>query len=1137
MLRFIFLPRYAFRAIALALLAGLCWALFSPRASEARREAKLQTQTTKPLPIGTTADPDEDIYVLYRNERGETACRPATRLERDHINARERGGQTRVIYAGAPRDGENAIKSEDAPGGLNLLPSAGLRIVLHGTTQLEGTPVAKNAFIVAANRWEAIIATPITVVIDVDFGTTFCGTPYPSSTILGATTSNSFTGPFSSFRQRLIDGASNSNETQLYNLLPPTELPTEVTDAPSSVTNARATNANARALGLISDITNPDALALGQADAGIGFNSAFNFDFDPTNGIFTDLADFDAVATHEIGHALGFTSNAGRSDTTSVSVWDIYRFRPARASLATFGTAPRVLAIGGDQRFWANQLSTYATFELDLSTGGPTPGPNDGDGRQSSHWRDDALISTRQYIGIMDPTLPRGLRRTISENDMLALDLFGYTLGGPPIVRPPNDNFANPIALTGDTGSLTGTNVNGTREAGEPNSLGLMTDKSVWYSWTPTVNGQATIDTIGSDFDTTLIVYQGSTITLLGTVALNDDAVNKASRVQFAVNAGQTYRIVVDGWNSEYGNITLNWSATGVQPTPTPTPSPTPTPTPTPSPTPTPPADMGIESFVASPNQLTTGQIVTFALTARNTGPGPAHFPKFSIVLPSGTTFNSCLPGCTSPAGSDGGTAELTLDTLAVNGSFNYSVIARVNAAPGVTLHATANVSSGVSDPNLGNNGLAAAVRVIELIPFRDAQKISMSAEGHYVLALRRGTVWGWGHNFFGQLGNGTNTNQPTPVQTDDLMSVTDISAGHDFAVALKSDGTVWTWGNNEFGRLGIGSATPSMVNRPMKVVGLASITAIAAGNSHTLALRADGTVWVWGSNGQGELGIGTSDFNAHVTPVQVPGLAGIVAIYNRGRVCYAVKADGTVYGWGTTFSGTLGDGTSGTLGVMSPMELPALKGMTAASTGVLSTVAIKPDGSVLSFGNNFRGQLGRGLVDNGPFPVPTQIPGLLAKHVSNGTSFVIVTEQSGTLKVFGSNGDGQLGTGISDPFTHPTPISISGITATIAAVAGNHAGLALISDPLGNTIRSWGGNLSGELGNGSSPSSSFNPTFVLENQTVALPIFSVAAGTIPATQVRVACGTPGSVIHYTTNGSDPTESDPIVAHGGTVAV
>ncbi|HEU4432179.1 MAG TPA: chitobiase/beta-hexosaminidase C-terminal domain-containing protein, partial [Pyrinomonadaceae bacterium] len=501
-------------------------------------------------------------------------------------------------------------------------------------------------------------------------------------------------------------------------------------------------------------------------------------------------------------------------------------------------------------------------------------------------------------------------------------------------------------------------------------------------------------------------------------------------------------------------------------------------------------------------------------------------------------SFVSCSPGCNSPGVSDGGKAEVNFDTLGQNIPITFSVTAKVNAAAGTTLNATANVSSANPDPNLANNGRAASVRVAELFAFTDAQKISMSPEGHYVLALRRGTVWAWGHNFYGQIGNGTNSNQPTPAQVEDLMSVIDISAGHDFAVALKSDGTVWTWGSNEFGRLGIGTSTPSTANRPLKVVGLSSITAIAAGNSHTLALRADGTVWAWGANASGELGLGTSDFGVHATPVQVQGLSGIVAIYNRGRVCYAVKADGTVFGWGTTFSGTLGDGTSGTPGVMSPIELPALKGMKAASTGLISTVVIKADNTVLSFGNNFRGQLGRGLPDNGPYPTPAQISSLVAKHISNGSSVVLVTDQSGALKVFGRNDDGQLGLGSKDLSAHPMPISVPGLTNVVATVAGSHAALALIDDPsAGRTIRSWGVNADGELGLGSVGGQNLIPTVVPESPAVAQPIFSIAAGTIPATQVQIACGTPGSVIHYTTNGSDPTESDPIVAHGGTVLV
>jgi hypothetical protein len=216
------------------------------------------------------------------------------------------------------------------------------------------------------------------------------------------------------------------------------------------------------------------------------------------------------------------------------------------------------MQIGADQNFFGAQTTTYGGMELSLSTGGPHPGPNDGDGRQSSHWKDDSLTSTRQFIGIMDPTMPRGLHRTISENDMLALDLFGYSIGGPAIVRPPNDNFANAIALTTGSGTVSGTNVNATRELGESAHVGLLGDKSIWYSWTSAVNGQATFDTIGSNFDTTLSVYLGTSVNQLNQVAANDDILtgsNKQSRVQFNIIAGQTYRIVIDGWNSESGSV------------------------------------------------------------------------------------------------------------------------------------------------------------------------------------------------------------------------------------------------------------------------------------------------------------------------------------------------------------------------------------------------------------------------------------------------------------------------------------------------------------------------------------------------------------------------------------------------------
>jgi hypothetical protein len=284
-------------------------------------------------------------------------------------------------------------------------------------------------------------------------------------------------------------------------------------------------------------------------------------------------------------------------------------------------------------------------------------------------------------------------------------------------------------------------------------------------------------------------------------------------------------------------------------------------------------------------------------------------------------------------------------------------------------------------------------------------------------------------------------------------------------------------------------------------------------------------------------LGLGTSDFQPHPTPVQVPGLTGIVAIFAGDYVSYAVKADGTVFGWGTSFIGKLGDGTSGSSSINPPAELPALKGMLSAETGVGSTVMMKADGNVFSYGSNFRGQLGRGLPDNGPYPVPTQIPGIVARDVSNGDSFVIITEPAGTLKAFGRNDDGQLGLGGRDFFAHPTPVTVPGIFNAFATVTGRQSTLALVGDQaVGGTIRAWGGNDFGVLGIGSF-FTSVSPATVTENLTVARPNFSIAEGTISPTAVQIVCGTPGSVIHYTTNGSDPTESDPVIASGSTVVV
>ncbi|MBF0370934.1 MAG: DUF1566 domain-containing protein [Magnetococcales bacterium] len=226
------------------------------------------------------------------------------------------------------------------------------------------------------------------------------------------------------------------------------------------------------------------------------------------------------------------------------------------------------------------------------------------------------------------------------------------------------------------------------------------------------------------------------------------------------------------------------------------------------------------------------------------------------------------------------------------------------------------------------------------------------------------GTVWAWGDNNYGQAGPlATDDEQETPVEVPIPAPVTKISAGYKYTLALTDNGSVWAWGYNYYGQLGNGATETSAT--PVEVVGLTDVVDITVGYMHNLALKADGTLMAWGYNNAGQLGDGTTE--DRYTPVEVMGLSDVIQMA-AGSHSVVLKSDGTVWTWGRNTYGNLGDGT--TADRMTPGIVPGLSDVKAIGVGSTSTLAITADGLVWSWGRNYYGKLGDGTTEDRYSPV-----------------------------------------------------------------------------------------------------------------------------------------------------------------------
>lgn len=391
----------------------------------------------------------------------------------------------------------------------------------------------------------------------------------------------------------------------------------------------------------------------------------------------------------------------------------------------------------------------------------------------------------------------------------------------------------------------------------------------------------------------------------------------------------------------------------------------------------------------------------------------------------------------------------------------------------------------------LGNGSFISTSAPVKVNGLSGIIAVTGGQAGYHTLALKEdGTVWAWGKNTEGQLGDGTLINSNVPVQVSGLTDVVAISGGEFHSLAVKSDGTAWAWGRNSNGQLG--DSTTTLSNVPVQVKNITTAIDIKGGRYWSMVLLSDSTVWAWGQNGDGQLGNGNN--TQQLIPVQVSGLNNVVAITGAAFHGLALKSDGTIRAWGRGSDGQLGDGLIAASNV--PVQVSGINNAVEIVSGTNYSFALTATDSIYAWGRNIYGQLGDGTSGNYRY-TPVATIGLCATSlvppavfkISAGWSHTLYLCNSGaSVNSWGANLFGQLGNGATSQNPNPTPSVISGVTNVKSIAAGYQHTLVLAND---STVWAWGDNASGQLGNGT-----FNSDSIPTQVPGLTQVVSVSGGT-----------------------------------------
>ena len=287
-----------------------------------------------------------------------------------------------------------------------------------------------------------------------------------------------------------------------------------------------------------------------------------------------------------------------------------------------------------------------------------------------------------------------------------------------------------------------------------------------------------------------------------------------------------------------------------------------------------------------------------------------------------------------------------------------------------------------------------------------------------------------------------------------------DVSGGLYHSLGIKSDGTLWAWGDNSVGQLGIGTFVNKII--PVQIGTATSWKKVSGGGSFSAGIKSDGTLWAWGENFAGQLGDGTNtDKNL---PVQIGAATDWKEISAGDYHCLAIKTDGTLWAWGDNSKGQLGDGTNMTKYV--PVQIGSATNWSKVSSGQLHSISIKSDGTLWSWGSNEFGQLGDGTLSDKSIPVQIGSATDWA-NISAGASHNTGIKTNGTLWAWGWNYYGQLGDGTNTDSHVPLQVGVSTDWKTISG--GANESVALKAN---GTLWAWGNNIVGQLGNGTNTDS-----------------------------------------------------------------